>query len=251
MKNWIKNFLIIIDKHVLIVVLIAIISTVFCSLSNIHADLPTGLIGIAVIFPIVFSINAAYKRREDALKSYGSIKGHAISLYFAHRDWITDNDLSLSNDLKEILKNLDKKIWSYLCENKISNENLVYSVISEISIANQKLKMHGATSGDISRANQYQKNIACDFEKIKYIKDYRTPIALRAYSKFFLNTFPIFFAPFFAEIINTSGLLIGYTVAVLYSVVLVCLDNIQDYLENPFDQLGEDDICANLNLDFL
>ena len=29
--------------------------------------LPTGLIGIAIVFPIVFSINAAYHRREEAL----------------------------------------------------------------------------------------------------------------------------------------------------------------------------------------
>jgi predicted membrane chloride channel (bestrophin family) len=29
---------------------------------------------------------------------------------------------------------------------------------------------------------------------------------------------------------------------VLYSFILVSLDNIQDHLENPFDQIGEDDI---------
>ena len=29
---------------------------------------------------------------------------------------------------------------------------------------------------------------------------------------------------------------------VLYSFILVSLDNIQDHLEDPFDQVGEDDI---------
>ena len=29
---------------------------------------------------------------------------------------------------------------------------------------------------------------------------------------------------------------------VLYSFILVSLDNIQDHLENPFDDVGEDDI---------
>ena len=32
---------------------------------------------------------------------------------------------------------------------------------------------------------------------------------------------------------------------ILFSVVLVSLENIQDHLENPFDQIGEDDIVIN------
>jgi hypothetical protein len=29
---------------------------------------------------------------------------------------------------------------------------------------------------------------------------------------------------------------------ILYSFILVSLDNIQDHLENPFDEVGEDDV---------
>jgi hypothetical protein len=32
---------------------------------------------------------------------------------------------------------------------------------------------------------------------------------------------------------------------ILFSIVLVSLDSIQDALENPFDQVGEDDILIN------
>ena len=31
----------------------------------------------------------------------------------------------------------------------------------------------------------------------------------------------------------------------LLSAVLVSLDNIQEHLENPFDQIGEDDVIIN------
>ena len=34
----------------------------------------------------------------------------------------------------------------------------------------------------------------------------------------------------------------GYLVALIYSVVLVMLSNIQDNVENPFDNMGLDDI---------
>jgi predicted membrane chloride channel (bestrophin family) len=36
--------------------------------------------------------------------------------------------------------------------------------------------------------------------------------------------------------------LLYYVIPVLYSFILVSLDNIQDHLENPFDDIGEDDI---------
>lgn len=33
---------------------------------------------------------------------------------------------------------------------------------------------------------------------------------------------------------------------VLFSFILVSLDNIQEHLENPFDQIGEDDVMINV-----
>ena len=71
---------------------------------------------------------------------------------------------------------------------------------------------------------------------------YRTPVALRAYSRVFLNAFPILYAPYFAEIAAESRPFVGYSVAVTYSLVLVSLDNIQEDLETPYDQRGEDDV---------
>jgi hypothetical protein len=32
---------------------------------------------------------------------------------------------------------------------------------------------------------------------------------------------------------------------ILFSIILVSLDNIQEHLENPFDQVGEDDVRIN------
>ena len=73
------------------------------------------------------------------------------------------------------------------------------------------------------------------------ISDYRTPKGLRAYSKIFLNIFPILFAPYFAKL-NVELNFLGYLVAILFSSVLVMLSNIQDNIENPFDLNGLDDI---------
>lgn len=36
-----------------------------------------------------------------------------------------------------------------------------------------------------------------------------------------------------------------YVMPVLFTTILVSLDNIQAHLENPFDPIGEDDIVIN------
>lgn len=41
----------------------------------------------------------------------------------------------------------------------------------------------------------------------------------------------------------SSGLI--YVMPVLFAVILVSLDNIQSHLENPFDQVGQDDVMIN------
>ena len=64
----IKTVLMIINRKTLVITLLAIASTYFCRRYNFIADFPLTLIATAVIFPIVFSISGAYKRREVALR---------------------------------------------------------------------------------------------------------------------------------------------------------------------------------------
>jgi len=62
----IKNFFRVFDHQTVIVTLLAVGATFFCRRYGLQAEIPAGLIGLAVVFPIVFSINAAYRRREEA-----------------------------------------------------------------------------------------------------------------------------------------------------------------------------------------
>jgi len=40
--------------------------------------------------------------------------------------------------------------------------------------------------------------------------------------------------------------MLGHIIAILYRLVLVSLDDIQEDLENPYDAIGEDDVNLNL-----
>ncbi|THB64589.1 MAG: hypothetical protein D6E12_14540 [Desulfovibrio sp.] len=245
-----RNFFKIIDHQTVIIAALTVGGTYLCLRFGITADMPTGIIGIAIIFPIVFSINAAYRRREDALKSFASLKAHAASLYFAHRDW-APKDVSGRDKLglKELPTTLLHRVRDYLSavEDNVDKLKDVYEVFSRYSKENEIMRDLGVPANEISRVNQYVRAMIIDFERMRNIHLYRTPMSLRAYSCIFLNIFPILFAPYFAFLIQDTMPVVGYALAVLYSVILVSLDNIQQVLEDPFDAGGEH--VDDLNLD--
>lgn len=83
------------------------------------------------------------------------------------------------------------------------------------------------------------------FEQIKHIYQYRTPRSLRAFSDFFITVLPLLYGPYFAYISKDFSGGLTYVMPVLFAVVSVSLDNIQEHLENPFDQIGQDDVSIN------
>jgi predicted membrane chloride channel (bestrophin family) len=245
------------NLQALIVTILAVASTFVCHYYGIEADIPSGLIGLAVVFPIVFSINSAYKRREEALGYFSGVKAHAVALYYAHRDWIPGAGSQESGHaarVRQILEDLLASIRDSLLPTGRSQASFhaVYRVFSRMSGSLEQVRKANVPANEISRANQYLSKIMIDFEKMRNIARYRTPVSLRAYSTVFLSLFPIAFGPYFAMLSTKSETFpgVGYLVAVLYSLVLVLLDNIQDDLEDPFDGVGTDDVHLDVAEDF-
>jgi hypothetical protein len=83
------------------------------------------------------------------------------------------------------------------------------------------------------------------FENTRNIYEYRTPRTLRAFSDFFILLLPVLYGPYFAY--QAEQFLPDYffLMPVLFSLILVGLANIQDDLENPFDQVGVDDVAID------
>ncbi len=243
-----KDFLSVIDWHTVLVTTLAVASTYICIRLELEAEIPTALIGLAVVFPIVFSIQAAYRRREECLKYFGTIKAHAVALYFAHRDWVPEcRGVTEQHHARcrSLVMELIGAILLHFTEGEGRSKQsfaAVYDVVSRWSLSNETMRAAGVPANEISRTNQYLSKILIDFEAMNNILMYRTPLSLRAYSYVFLNAFPIVFAPYFAHLSSEYYPAVGYLVAVVYSLVLVTLDNIQEDLEDPFDQVGTDDI---------
>ena len=250
MNNF-KSLALIINGKTIIVTLLSIISTYLCLKYNITANFPLTLVSTAVVFPIVFSIAGAYKRREAALGEYANIKGNGKAIYFAARDWLEDpDDKTLSKArvlLGDILQSADN-LFAGEVSTLREREAPVYNNFSELSkFIKNDLRKNGLATGEVSRCNQYLSKMLVSFERIKHIYQYRTPRTLQMFSDLFISILPPLYGPYFAYIAQDFSYGLAYVTPVLFSLVLVSLDNIQAHLENPFDKIGEDDITISVD----
>jgi len=247
-RRIIKSVALIINYKTFIVTTLSVVSTYACFYYDFKADLPMTIVGIAIVFPVVFSIDSAYKRRERALNFLADLKAHSVSLVLAFKDWMPEVDKKYSKPVRKNLVKLYAAMQDTFIEHNVHNneenhfERTVYPIIAELSSCLQGYRDEGLQAGEMSRVNQYLSKIVVDIENLRTILEYRTPVSLRAYSKVFIFSFPILYAPYFVYHAQefTEGL--QYFTPIIFSFILVSLNNIQDHLENPFDQVGEDDI---------
>src|SRR5882762_6194095 len=137
MPKIIRSFRLIINYKTFIITGLSILSSYLCFHYGLTAKFPDMLVGVAIVFPVVFSIGSAYTRRETALQRFSDFKGHAIAIYYASRDWSStkENDLAakartlvyeLLVTLKVMLKVKDHKEWD-------EQEKKIYDLFSKLS----------------------------------------------------------------------------------------------------------------------
>ena len=251
MKKVLKSFFLIINYKTLIITTLSVISTYVCYRLGFTAKFPDMLVGVAIVFPVVFSIGSAYSRRENALQRFSDFKGHAIAIYYASRDWTTDANHNLPARVRQLVMEmitLMRKMFT--SDNRTDlreNERKIYAHFSHLSGIIKDMRDHGVQTSETSRVNQYISKMIIAFDNLQVVHSYRTPVTLRAYSKVFIYIFPIIYGPYFASTFNDFSANLEYVMPVLYSFILVSLDNIQDHLEHPFDEIGEDDIKIDEN----
>ena len=244
----IRRMAIVINGKAILVAGLAVLSMLLCRHFGLSANFPLTLIATAVVFPIVFSINSAYKRREAALAAYGGVKAHGRAIFFAARDWLEHDDPETQERISALLGGLltdCRALFSTPVDRMQAEEDAVYRRFSDLSLFIKSLREKGLASGEVSRCNQYLSKMFFAFESLKHIYQYRTPVTLRSYSEIFIFILPILYGPYFVEISEGYSSGLEYLMPILFALILVGLENIQNHLENPFDQVGEDDVIIN------
>ena len=238
----------IINKRTLFTLIISIIVPYVCYFYNIKYNIDLTLISIAIIFPLVFAIRGAFRRREKALEHLSRFRGSILTLQhcFATNSKLSD----------------DKKIEINDIIVAISDNLLIHLKTSEISIQEIDSAINGieqfvhnneeAISGGFRlKIFGFMRSLHEGVENLEAIHIHRTPISLKAYCKIFIYIFPLIYTPtIINKIDSVDGDWVTYFVVIVSEFILISLYNIQDQMEYPFDNDGLDDIkLDNFKLD--
>lgn len=221
-------------------VLLISISCVFLSINfDVRYDYDTTLISIAIIFPLVFTIRAAFSRREKALEHLSRLKAGLMTIYYCFQNTSKIND-EQKGEIRAALMEVPKSMNSYLT--KQANEDQLKLQIKGLFDFIQKHQED--ISGGLSlKIFRFMKDVHQGAENVMAINRHRTPVSLRAYCLLFIYIFPIIYTPsFLYKIDPETPHMILYLISGFKGFILISLYNIQDHLEYPFDQNGLDDI---------
>ena len=235
------------NANTLLITLLSVLSTIVSHRHNITLDISTSFISLAVIFPSGISINAAFNRREEALRSLAKLKASMFSIRLAFNHWMVDESQrrGVIAGVDNTLKRLCADVKGYLTPATFDPQLVVPIIagISSLSRSVELLRKEGIPSPELAQLRNRIQDINEQLETLQNIRIYRTPIAMRGYLRLFIYSFPIIFGPTFNQMSNEAGgVWHGILLAIIYSLILTGIDNIQSALENPFDGDGKDDI---------
>jgi len=203
-----------------------------------HADLL--LFGLCVVFPLHFSLQAAFKRREKALEYFSLFKAGSLALNYTFQmceDLASEKKIAI----RGILNNLGTTLINQL-EGNVPGYKLMHQKLDEV------FAFMEANREDISKRNalrmvRYIKDISESSSYLVSLVTHRTMLGLRFYSIFFIIVLPLVQAPLFLfrfeSIIPAWGIHLSLAFTAL---TLVTLNNFQTLIEYPFDPKGIDNV---------
>jgi len=203
------------------------------------------IMSIAIVFPLVFSITSAYQRRQEAIALFSEFRNKIIDLtnIFYAVDEVNKKDyVSLLNKLVGVQTDLN----NYLINTSSDND---FGVIREkrkevlLFIDSHKKLFNEREKDSLIRVKN---ELFLSAEQIRGIKIHGTPISLRKYCLIFIYFSPLLYNSQLIETSSGTGFQLESIVSLMFSLVvsfvLMALYNVQDYIENPFDQKGLDDL---------
>eukprot|EP00998_Keelungia_sp_KM082_P007689 NODE_387_length_2011_cov_46.881104_g380_i0.p1 GENE.NODE_387_length_2011_cov_46.881104_g380_i0~~NODE_387_length_2011_cov_46.881104_g380_i0.p1 ORF type:complete len:638 (-),score=71.28 NODE_387_length_2011_cov_46.881104_g380_i0:22-1935(-) len=208
----------------------------------------------SIIFPLSFSVNSAYQRRELALQMLGNFKAGTLNMYLSTRAWLEDTHLTLQGiSLEETFRGLYGQMRDYL---QAHDEDVKEACLKEIyenfsimhAMTEQLRKSKGIEPPILSRNIQDLRFIIEAFEKLRVVADYRTPSSIRVFTKLTITLGAFPFGAYCSHLGTAYSPWALWNAPIAIALVFVLLQNVQRMLENPFsspDQNDQDDINLN------
>lgn len=202
------------------------------------------IIGLVLAFPLGFSIQAAFKRRDRALEYLSLYKSGAISVH---------NSIQISEKLSEEKKQDMRFILIGMTNELIQlliDRHGKYAAVQEYQ--NRVIDFINVNSEFISnriiiRIVRYMQHVSEGSTYLASLAKHRTMIGLRVYALFFIFVFPFIQAPMLLDkFFGMAPDWFLFLLSALASLFLITLYNFQQKIEYPFDQDGPDNIQLNM-----
>tara|TARA_X000001036_G_scaffold160855_1_gene152552 strand:+ start:1954 stop:2697 length:744 start_codon:yes stop_codon:yes gene_type:complete len=235
-----NRYLIIINNKTLIALGISILVLFIAEKYSIDYEIDLTLISIAIIFPLVFCIRSAFRRREKALEHLSQFRSNLRTIeHYVKMSKLSDEKLENFSNLIIKLETdfLDELSKSTIDLKKIDkNTQGIFDFLK-----NNDEEISG---GIRQKAIRFLRDVSDGQDNLIAIYLHRTPISLKAYCLIFIYLFPLVYTP---TIIHKMGndsdaMILTSFVVLLSEFILISLYNIQDQMEYPFDDDGLDDI---------
>ncbi len=198
------------------------------------------LFGLAIGFPLAFSIQAAFRRRDRALEYFSMFKGSTLAIHYSFsvsEDLLPEKKIEIRSILKsmsdQLIRQLQERIKSYSPMLEAVDKILEFIERNRETLSNR----------NVLRIIRYLRDVTESSTYLVSLVRHRTMIGLRVYSLAFILIFPVIQAPILnyklGDLIPTWAF---YSLMALGSLLLITLSNFQKMIEYPFDSRGMDNI---------
>jgi hypothetical protein len=228
------------NLRTLLAVLISQVAAYLAIHFQIKAHFDLLLFGLCVVFPLHFSMQAAFKRRDKALEYFSLFKGAVMALHYSFQ--ISEDLLAEKKaEARRMLKELATQFIGQL-ENRTLSYEPVQRKLNEI-FAFIETYREEISKRNVLRTVRYLKDVTESSVYLISLVRHRTMIGLRFYTILFIIIFPLVQAPI--VLFRLDGIMPAWGIHIflaLTSVILVTLSNFQTLIEYPFDSKGADNI---------
>ena len=242
-----RNFTTVFNFRVFIVFALTSITYFLCIKYDFRLNNDYNIISIAIVFPLVFSITSAFQKRQDALRYFSDLRSNllAISDYFRSTPKIPIKSLK---EINEIIKEISVKNAIYLSDQQ--NKDGIKALRKDLNQIQNKIIQYESFFGNAVKRGviESKQEVSLCVENLSSLKKHSTPKSLRAYCLLFIYIYPFIYVPGILGLTSVETFttnMFTFFLCILISFVLVELYNIQDFIENPFDNKGLDDIKIN------
>ena len=234
-----QKYLAIIDSKTGHIFILCLLITYLCFQFEFSFNLNVTLFSIAVIFPLVFTMRQAFRKRDSVIRLLSTFKASLNATYYS----FASNGKLSEDEIRFVGTNLNSvsKMFFDVLKGSEYNQQQVREKLNEVfDFMNSKRDV--ISTGTALKIIRFLKDVEGSFENTVGLKIHGTPISLRAYCLVFIYIFPFVFVPTLVYDLGNNPHWVVYALSTLHGFILISLYNVQDDMEDPFDQVGLDDI---------